>query len=454
MSSRGPTWSSMRVLALGVLLAACTATSEEVAPPRHDFYYPTSIAGSSDGRWLFVLNANSDLRYDSGTIQALDLDAVDALTGPGNPGCDVGYQPSRPTLPMCATSSDGDPADFVVAGAHAKTGNFGSDLAVQTLDSGESRLFATVRGDPSVTYADFDSAAGMLDCGGEGEFQRCSDAHRIDTVLDDPEIGGLSPEPFRLAVDSVAQHVFVTHLTSGRVSLVVAPADGSRPVLHDVIAGLFDVNPSGLIRAVGVAVKEAGGLAYVTSSSEERVASVYVGDGPVLAGIQTERLIEGPSFFLGDARPEGIPGDSRGIAFEPGGDRVFVVGRTPPALLTFDTAPGPTGAPNNRYLGAVEICGNAAAVGLGDMGVGLRAWVPCFNLGQVWVIDVEHGRLEAVVEAGRGPNSIVVDVPRQRVYVANYAEDTISVIDATPGARTEHAELLRLGLPRDVEQRQ
>lgn len=465
MRSLGPTVPNMlRSLCtstfFGVSLCAsvaslgCTATSEEVAPPRHDFYYPTSIVPSADGRHLFVLNANSDLRYDSGTIQALDLEAVEPLLAGSNPGCDVGYQPSRPNLAMCTTSTDGTPSPFVVEAAHVKTGNFGSALAAQAIDGGRTRLFATVRGDPSITYADFDPTSGALDCGGEGEFQRCGDTHRVDTVLDDPEIGGLSPEPFQVVVDAGAEHAFVTHLTTGRVSLLTAPADGARPILQDVIAGLFDSNPNGLVRAVGLAVRTSGELVYVTSSSEARVASVYVADGPIVNGLQTERLIEGPSFFIGDARPEGIPGDSRSIAFEPGGERVFVVGRTPPALLAFDTAAGPTGAPANAYLGAVEVCGNAAALGLGDMGAGLRAWIPCFNLGQVWVVDVEHARLEAVIEAGRGPNAIVVDTPRQRIYVANYAEDTISIIDAQPGSRTEHAELVRLGLPRDVEDRQ
>jgi DNA-binding beta-propeller fold protein YncE len=82
---------------------------------------------------------------------------------------------------------------------------------------------------------------------------------------------------------------------------------------------------------------------------------------------------------------------------------------------------------------------------LADFGAGLTAWLPCFGTGQVWVVDVDAMRLEAVIDAGRGPNAIAVDVPRARAYVANYAEDTITVIDADPQSPTHYGPIFRLG---------
>jgi len=68
-------------LALGAAaaLAGCPAGAESVAPPQYDFYFPTGFAISPDERYLFVLSANSDLRYSAGSMQVIDLAQVDAV---------------------------------------------------------------------------------------------------------------------------------------------------------------------------------------------------------------------------------------------------------------------------------------------------------------------------------------------------------------------------------------
>src|SRR4029079_10816689 len=56
---------------LGVGLGAgCTASSEEVRPPADQLFFPTGIALTPDQSALFVTSANSDLRFDSGTVTA------------------------------------------------------------------------------------------------------------------------------------------------------------------------------------------------------------------------------------------------------------------------------------------------------------------------------------------------------------------------------------------------
>ena len=65
--------------ALALLLSAgCPATSEEVRPPADQFYFPTGMDISPDQEILFVANANSDLRFDGGTVIPVSLDRVDA----------------------------------------------------------------------------------------------------------------------------------------------------------------------------------------------------------------------------------------------------------------------------------------------------------------------------------------------------------------------------------------
>jgi DNA-binding beta-propeller fold protein YncE len=89
-------------------------------------------------------------------------------------------------------------------------------------------------------------------------------------------------------------------------------------------------------------------------------------------------------------------------------------------------------------------------VAAADFGVGPVAYVPCFATGQVYAIDVDRAETLAIMESGRGPNGIVASATRRRAYVANYAEDTISVIDATPGVETEHHVVVRLGKRREA----
>ena len=78
----------------------------------------------------------------------------------------------------------------MVPNATVKLGNFGVDLGLQQLyrdnaPSGRLRIFATVRGDPSITWIDFDEAAGQVDCGSSGTYTRCSPEHRLTRLRSD-----------------------------------------------------------------------------------------------------------------------------------------------------------------------------------------------------------------------------------------------------------------------------
>ncbi|HMG56402.1 MAG TPA: hypothetical protein VK601_23040, partial [Kofleriaceae bacterium] len=66
----------MCAFAAGLAAAGCTASSEDVRPPPDQLSFPTGLAVSPDGNALFVSNANSELRYDSGSIGVVDLTIV------------------------------------------------------------------------------------------------------------------------------------------------------------------------------------------------------------------------------------------------------------------------------------------------------------------------------------------------------------------------------------------
>src|SRR5262245_34671525 len=63
-------------------LAACNLDNPGDDPPEGELYLPAGVlmsAATADtpARFLYVVNANFDLRYNSGSLQAFDLDAVD-----------------------------------------------------------------------------------------------------------------------------------------------------------------------------------------------------------------------------------------------------------------------------------------------------------------------------------------------------------------------------------------
>jgi len=430
-------------LAVVALVTACPATGEDVRPPADQLYFPTGLAIAPSEDVLFAVNANSDLRFASGLVQVIDLEKIDTAvdawlsTEVAPAGCE-----KDSALPLGIVC---DETPFIVADGSVRVGNFATDVGVQDL-GGDLRLFVAVRGDPSLTWIDYDSAARDLSCGGQGPVGECDDAHRLTQMREDFDLAGFVDEPFGVYVDSQNEYVMVTHLSSGAVSVADAPADGSPPVLSDVIAGLFAANPNTGVRgAVGIAGRSPGaegGRVYVTSRSESRIQTLYVS-----RPAQYPILVPSEYFFLNGVRPSD---DSRGIAFGRGGDRAYVVNRDPPMLQSIDTSLGRDGVPKNELLSAVEICSGASNIAVADLGEGERVYIACFRDGQIWTVNPTDARLRTISDVGRGAHALVVAPGRRRLYVSNFLEDTIAVLDLTPGSRAENRVVMRLGTPRQA----
>jgi hypothetical protein len=440
----------MRVslLIAAVLLCGCPATGDEVRPPSDQFFFPTGLTVAPDDSVMFVVNANSDLRFDSGAMSVVDLGKVSALVdgwldrgefpveGDGNDlGCEVDL--ATPYTLVC------NEIQAVVPGAGVRIGNFGTEVAVQTLASGALRVFAAVRGDPSLTWMDYD---GALACGDAGKsFPECDDEHRLTRMRNDPDLFDLPDEPFGVYVDSTDGFAIVTHLTDGAVTLADAPLDGAAPVLADAIGGLFAADPQTNVRgAAGVAGRLPGSSPdriYVTSRSEARVQILTVarpgGGYPV--------VVPGDFFFINRVRPSD---DGRGIAFSADGDRAYIVNRDPPVLQIIDTSLTEGGIPANELVAAVELCQQASNLVVSDGGAGERVYVGCFRAGQVWVVDPIARRVEAILDVGRGPYGVAAAPSRGLVLVSNFLEDTVSVIDVRADRATQNRVVLRLGRAR------
>jgi DNA-binding beta-propeller fold protein YncE len=432
------------VCALAALLSAgCPATSEEVRPPSDQFYFPTGMAISPDQELMFVANANSDLRYDGGTVIPVSLDRLDAVvnewlsTGSLPSGRDCERDLMVPYTLVC------NEREAVLADRGVRIGNFVTDLQIQTLEDGQTlRIFTAVRGDPSLTWADWDGED--MECGGDADFPECNDEHRLTQLRNDDDLTGIPDEPYALYVDSVNGYVLVTHLTSGSVTLAAAPPGGEPPILSDALGNLFAPDPvTGIRGAVGAAGRlpgTAGDRIYITSRSESRVQVLTV-----LRSAGWPVLVSAEYFFLNRVLPST---NGRDIAFSADGNSAYIINRSPPMLHIIDTSLNDQGVPKNDLRAGVEICPEASNLAIGDAGRGERVYVACFRNGQVWVVDPVGGVVDAIIDVGRGPYSLVASSDRKKLYVSNHLEDTIGVVDLTPESTTENRVVLRLGRTR------
>lgn len=434
-----------------LLLVGCTASGDEVRPPRDEIFFPTGAAVSPNGSHLFVANANSDLTYDSGSISVFDLAAVDDVIEQWNM--------QRIIPPGCA--QDGDFSETLMCeenlflgqtrDAGVRIGNFATEIAVQDLGSGALRLIIPTRGDPSIAWADWDGD--RLSCreGSEGH-EQCDDDHRLSFVGNDADNNSIPEEPFGVFADNAGEFAMVTHLTTGAVTLIDSPRTGNA-VITDMVAGVFAADPAtGLRGATGVAGRTPNAvddIIYVGSRSEDRIQTFTVGR-PVNGAAPF--LLTGNYFFLdavGNTNGQSV--DTRGMAFSASGERLYLVNRRPPSLQIWDTSLGTTGFPRNRAIGAVDICRQASTLSVADSGDGERIFVSCFQDGQIYIINPEAGgSTDDIVTVGRGPYTVVASASRKRLYITNFLEDTVAVLDIEPGSKTRNRVVLRIGDPRPL----
>ena len=439
------------VCALFVCLG-CTASGEEVRPPRDQLFFPTGAAVSPKQGHLFVANANSDLTYDSGSISVFDLAQIDGIVG-------AWLGPGRIIPAGCSQDSDFTetltcPEEIFLGGTRdsgVRIGNFATEIAVQDTDAGagELRLIIPTRGDPSIAWADWDGE--RLSCRPNAEgHEQCDDDHRLSFVFNDSDVGSIPEEPFGAFADSAGEFAVVTHLTSGAVTLIDSPR-GRPAVITDIVIGAFAADPqTGLRGATGVAGRTPGApddIVYVGSRSEDRIQTFTVGR-PINGAAPF--LLTGNYFFL-DAigNTNGQSNDTRGMAFSGSGNRLYLINRRPPSLQIYDTSLGPTGFPQNRAVGGTDICRQASTLAVADSGDGERVYVSCFQDGQIYIINPEGGiQTDDIVTVGRGPYSIVASPLHKKLYITNYLEDTVAVVDIEPGKPTRNRVVLRIGEPR------
>ena len=222
---------------------------------------------------------------------------------------------------------------------------------------------------------------------------------------------------------------------SGAASLFLDdPAADGRPVLVDVLTGL----PTDIVSAE---LDADTGQVWLTSAAATaaRATRDLLAVAPVASGTDT-RLATVDRITLAGV-DDGL--DTRDIVFDDRADRAWVLSRRPEAVLTLDFALSPP-RPGDAPLGPTYAVGAGPSRirrivvpfdpdGGGPIEPRDRTYiiVSAYDANAVQVIDPELG-LIATVAGLAGPFEMAYDESRERLFVTNFGNNTIAVIDLSP----------------------
>ncbi len=502
----------MRLVSALIAVATCAAAigcglnQEGIGPPNNQIFFPGALrVDPTNGRWLYVVNSNADLRYNDGTLVAVDLDLVrkdhdaDGLWG-DCPGPNYIYESTSPASPPSGSQAisgyccwdtldrnvlNCDERNYIKSAV--KIGSFGSAIEVQrvtpgtdpTMTPAASRLFVGVRGNASITWADttrpidpMDDTPPAFDCAGSlapDGFVECDTNHRL---ADEPNPDNANPapvlpdEPYALAIDDYQDLLYVGHLRAGFLSAVNVV--GTPPTIIGSFGSIFptDVNGSAGVTSITVtAVGLNGGRAYATSRFLPRAGAFapFTTDPPPNGQTrysQTDAATDNPNVFLanaGDAFIAPLAGsETRGIQIIPGINRTYLLQRTPPALIGFDTLGG-----QNVPSDVTEICQGPTFLHMTppyrpsnfdtratDTDTNKRLFVTCFEAGEIYVVDPYVPQIISIIEVGRGPAGLAFsnEPTPLRAYVVGFGANNVSIIDLADGP-TQYHVIERIGFP-------
>ncbi len=502
----------MRLVSALIATAVCAAAigcglnQEGIGPPNNQIFFPGAIrVDPINERWLYVVNSNSDLRYNDGTLVAVDLALAeqDRTTDGawGNcPSANYIYESTSPASPprapglisgyCCWDTLDRnilncDERNYIRSAV--RIGSFGSAIEVQpvapasasSLGPSQSRLFVGVRGNASITWADVsrptdpnDATPPAFSCADASGFVECNTVHR---VTEEPNGQHADPapvlpdEPYALAVDPSEAHplLYVGHLRGGflsAISLLETP-----PTIIGSFGSIFPGDVNGSMGVTSLTVKDYGlntGRVYATSRFLPRAGAFFAVSIDSASATPPPNDDSSSSVFLanaGDVFVSPLAGaEVRGIQVIPGINRTYLLQRTPPALVGFDTLGG-----QNVATDVMEMCQGPtflhmsppyvpsdSSTGASDTGTDKRLFVTCFEAGEVYVVDPYTPQIISIIEVGRGPAGLTFGCKNppcdpagpDRAYVVGFGANNVSVIDLAPGP-TQYHVVQRIGFP-------
>jgi YVTN family beta-propeller protein len=196
--------------------------------------------------------------------------------------------------------------------------------------------------------------------------------------------------PDAIAVNNATNLVYVVNSGAGNVSVI----DGA----SDLVTGTIKTDR----RPYYIAVNEATNKAYV-SNTFSKVMTVL------------DLSTDTPSDWL--------IGSGDAVAVDSKNDQVYLLGYEDPNLRSMN---GATGEVTREPVGSIHAWAQAIDEGM------RKLYVTRVGSADVLVVDLES-RAHMVIKVGDFPCAIAVNPKTHMAYVANYADNTVSVIDGANG---------------------
>lgn len=408
--------------------AGCAVKDPGQFPPVDRFFFPVSVVlvEPTPGQpgVLYVVNSNFDLRYNRGTLVAVDLAKLNSLDGPVAQAID-------PAAGFVYLDGFGG-----VAGGYAPVGATAVQRTLFVPTRADNRLFA-VRADGARLgcWNPPASGEGPQDCLTQG--LRLAESSLVK-----------AQDPFSAVVDG--RTLYVAHLRR---------ADDYPTAGTSYLARLDAETLEGLsFLDIGKAPSEALAVTPVGLYVAGRALG---NDSKALRAV-----VDGAVLDVGLTTGTGVR-EARGLGLSSDGTRLYVAVRGPDAsetialpkgsgpdgLLVLDISPDPvTGLGRNQVLGLTTLPKGPSEVaviprpGQRDLVV-----ISCTQGDAVALYDDQLGQVAAVVGGIREPFGVAVGQRPgggARVYVASFGNDTVDVLDLADLERPREVRLLgRLGAP-------
>lgn len=449
--------------ALALLLAVACNSGEAPAPDLQALRLPTGARLSPDGDWLFVANSNLDLGVQASTLVAIPLKSLHAGLAAPLP-VNVPLKPDAPcrwadTGPDDPALIECDPARLITR-EHAVqlpsgAGNIALDLPAGV--DGPWRLLVPSSLEQLISWIDVraDGETLVMDCGQDAAGV-CASAFQVQ---------GLRADASRLTVDPLGARVaYLPHLLDNAFTLIDLDGDVG-PEVAEVRddEGMFNstnqqffggfaatVRPCDPAAAPRITQSCTRPVIYVTQRFWPglRILSINPGLKRILAfggGLGSVGLQNVDKDLLGDRPLMGEP-----VFEDATGERLLVVHTTPPALARIDTSLGPTGDPLDEEVAVLPLCRNPNLLALYQPpGREPLAFVSCYSDAQVAVVALATFSAVATLDVEAGPNELIVDAARHKLYVVQTMASTIGVIELDAG-RPDYLQVVgRVGLAED-----
>ncbi len=315
--------------------------------------------------------------------------------------------------------------------SEAEIGSFADGLAISTTGR---RLYIPVRSDANVTFIDVDSE-GLLDCGsGFVPQQSCTEFYRTSSAEQ------VNPSaPVEMPADPV--DVFAGSLTADfdpafeGEYILVAHREGEASLLFDqerngvvrprIAASLDELAPE----QVTITYQPAAKKAWISSAVTNQVIRVGVAiDGDLT---QSSLFNAGTLFVTG----LDVGNVMRDILFDPrpGRDLAYMVSRSPESLVV---ARSDSAGEQLNVVGQISACRGPSRLKLVELpargGMVLTAFISCFEQRMVQIIDAELFQGITILTNISGSFEFVVDVPRERIYIADFSTSVLRIADLGP----------------------